>query len=158
VLLLLDSITRLGRAYNNMAGASGRILTGGLDAHALTKPKRFFSAARNIENGGSLTIVATALVQTGSRLDDVIFEEFKGTGNMELVLSRDLANARVWPAIDVPASGTRNEDLLLHPDELRRITLLRRGITGQDPQSVMEGLREQLKQHGTNAEFLMSLG
>jgi transcription termination factor Rho len=158
VVLLLDSITRLGRAYNNQAGGSGRILTGGLDANALTKPKRFFGSARNVEGGGSLTIVATALVDTGSRMDDVIFEEFKGTGNMELVLSRDLANARIWPAIDIPASGTRNEDLLLHPDELRRVTLLRRGVTGQDPQAVMIAIRDQLRKNKTNAEFLLQLG
>jgi transcription termination factor Rho len=158
VVLLLDSITRLGRAYNNQTGGSGRILSGGLDAKALTKPKRFFGSARNVEDGGSLTIVATALVDTGSKMDQVIFEEFKGTGNMELVLSREMANSRVWPAIDVPASGTRNEDLLMHPDELRRVTLLRRGITGQDPQTVMLALRDQLKQCSTNAEFLMKLG
>ncbi|MDF1701439.1 MAG: transcription termination factor Rho, partial [Planctomycetota bacterium] len=158
VVLLLDSITRMGRAYNNATGGSGRILSGGLDAKALTKPKRFFGSARNVEDGGSLTIVATALIDTGSRMDEVIFEEFKGTGNMELVLSRDMANARVWPAIDVPASGTRNEDLLLHPDELRRVTLLRRGITGQEPQSVMVALREKMKTYSTNAEFLMQLG
>ncbi len=158
VVLLLDSITRLGRAYNNQTGGSGRILSGGLDAKALTKPKRFFGSARNVEDGGSLTIVATALVDTGSKMDTVIFEEFKGTGNMELVLSRDMANARVWPAIDVPSSGTRNEDLLMHPDELRRVTLLRRGITGQDPQSVMLALRKQMEANPTNAQFLMGLG
>ncbi|MDA1195941.1 MAG: transcription termination factor Rho [Planctomycetota bacterium] len=158
VVLLLDSITRMGRAYNNQTGGSGRILSGGLDAKALTKPKRFFGSARNVEDGGSLTIIATALVDTGSRMDEVIFEEFKGTGNMELVLSRDMANARVWPAIDVPASGTRNEDLLLHPDELRRVTLLRRGVTGQDPQAVMVTLRDKLKECTSNAEFLMQLG
>jgi len=158
VVLLLDSITRMGRAYNNQTGGSGRILSGGLDAKALTKPKRFFGSARNVEDGGSLTIVATALVDTGSRMDEVIFEEFKGTGNMELVLSREMANARVWPAIDVPASGTRNEDLLLHPDELRLVTLLRRAITGQEPQGVMVQLRDKMKQCSTNAEFLMELG
>jgi transcription termination factor Rho len=158
VVLLLDSITRLGRAYNNQTGGSGRILTGGLDAKALTKPKRFFGSARNVEDGGSLTIIATALVDTGSKMDEVIFEEFKGTGNMELVLSRDMANARVWPAIDVPKSATRNEDLLMHPDELRFVTQLRRGITNQDPQSVMLALREKMKETPTNAEFLLSLG
>ncbi|MDJ0521426.1 MAG: transcription termination factor Rho [Planctomycetota bacterium] len=158
VVLLLDSITRMGRAYNNATGGSGRILTGGLDAKALTKPKRFFGSARNVEDGGSLTIVATALVDTGSRMDEVIFEEFKGTGNMELVLSRDMANARVWPAIDVPKSATRNEDLLMHPDELRRVTLLRRGITGQDPQAVMLALRDKMRVCSSNAEFLMQLG
>ena len=158
VVLLLDSITRLGRAYNNQTGGSGRILSGGLDANALSKPKRFFGSARNVEDGGSLTIIATALVDTGSKMDQVIFEEFKGTGNMEVVLSRDLSNARVWPAIDVPASGTRNEDLLLHPDELQRVIMLRRGITGQDPLTVMQALRVQLKKHSTNAQFLMGLG
>ena len=157
VVLLLDSITRLGRAYNNMAGPSGRILTGGLEAKALTKPKRFFGAARNIEDGGSLTIVATALVETGSRMDDVIFEEFKGSGNMEIVLDRSMANARIWPAINLPASGTRNEDLLLHPEELRRVNLMRKAMAGQDPQGVMDGLREQMVQYRTNAELLMSI-
>ncbi len=157
VVLLLDSITRLGRAYNNQTSGSGRILTGGLDADALTKPKRFFGSARNVEGGGSLTIVATALVDTGSKLDQVIFEEFKGTGNMELVLNRDLSNARVWPAIDVPASGTRNEDLLLHPDELDRVVKLRRAITGQEPLQVMVSLRKQLAKHTTNAQFLLAL-
>jgi transcription termination factor Rho len=157
VVLLLDSITRLGRAYNNLAGQSGRILTGGLDAKALTRPKRFFSAARNVEEGGSLTIVATALVDTGSRLDDVIFEEFKGTGNMEIVLDRGMANARVWPAIHLPKSGTRNEDLLLHPEELRRVNLLRKAMAGVDPNSVMESMRDTMAQYKTNAELLMSL-
>ncbi|MDJ0974178.1 MAG: transcription termination factor Rho [Planctomycetota bacterium] len=158
VVLLLDSITRMGRAYNNQTGGSGRLLSGGLDANALTKPKRFFGSARNVEDGGSLTIVATALIDTGSKMDEVIFEEFKGTGNMEIVLDRDMANNRVWPAIDLPASGTRNEDLLLHPDELRRTTMLRRGITGQDPITVMTALRKQLLKFGTNGEFLLSLG
>ncbi|MFV1958756.1 MAG: transcription termination factor Rho, partial [Planctomycetota bacterium] len=158
VVLLLDSITRLGRAYNNQAGPSGRILTGGLEAKALTKPKRFFGAARNIEGGGSLTIVATALVETGSRMDDVIFEEFKGTGNMEVVLDRDLANDRIWPAINLPASGTRNEDLLLHPEELRRINLLRRAMSAHSPQGSMEMMLEMTKQYPTNVELLMSVG
>jgi transcription termination factor Rho len=157
VVLFLDSITRLGRAYNNLAGPSGRILTGGMDANALTKPKRFFGAARNVESGGSLTIVATALVDTGSRLDDLVFEEFKGSGNMELVLSRELANQRIWPAIDIPASGTRNEDLLLHPEELRRVNVLRRTISGMDPPTAMELIKDELRKYGTNAEFLMSL-
>jgi transcription termination factor Rho len=157
VVLLLDSITRMGRAYNNQAGPSGRILTGGLDAKALTKPKRFFGAARNVENGGSLTIVATALVDTGSRLDDVIFEEFKGTGNMEVVLDRSLANARVWPAINLPASGTRNEELLLHPEELRRINMLRKTLGGVDPPTAMTTIKDMMNQYKTNAELLMSL-
>ncbi len=158
VVLLLDSITRLGRAYNNLAGPSGRILTGGLEAKALTKPKRFFGAARNIEDGGSLTIVATALVDTGSRMDDVIFEEFKGTGNMEVVLDRSLANQRIWPAINIPASGTRNEDLLLHPEELRRVNLLRRAISAHSPPGAMEAIIDLMRQYKTNAELLMSLG
>jgi transcription termination factor Rho len=158
VVLLLDSITRMGRAYNNQTGGSGRIMSGGLDANALTKPKRFFGSARNVEDGGSLTIIATALVDTGSKMDEVIFEEFKGTGNMEIVLNRDLSNNRIWPAIDLPASGTRNEDLLLHPDELRRITLLRRSITGQDPSEVMTAMRRQLLKFSSNAEFLLAVG
>jgi transcription termination factor Rho len=158
VVLLLDSITRLGRAYNNLAGPSGRILTGGLDAKALTKPKRFFGAARNVEDGGSLTILATALVQTGSRMDDVIFEEFKGSGNMEIVLDRDIANMRLWPAINIPASGTRNEDLLLHPEELRRINLLRKALTGIVPHEAIQLLRDRMDQYKTNAELLMSMG
>ncbi len=157
VVLLLDSITRLGRAYNNMTGGSGRILTGGLDANALTKPKRFFGSARNVEGGGSLTIIASALIDTGSRLDQVIFEEFKGTGNMECVLSRELSNARIWPAIDVPASGTRNEDLLLHPDEMASVVRLRRAVTNQPPDTVMQTLLRKLKEYPTNAEFLMAL-
>ncbi|MGE0190981.1 MAG: transcription termination factor Rho [Planctomycetota bacterium] len=158
VVLLLDSITRLGRAYNNMTGGSGRILTGGLDANALTKPKRFFGSARNVEDGGSLTIIATSLVDTGSKLDQVIFEEFKGTGNMECVLSRDLSNARIWPAIDVPASGTRNEDLLLHPDEMAQTVRLRRAVTGLPAEEVMRALIVKLKEFPTNREFLMALG
>jgi transcription termination factor Rho len=155
VVLMIDSMTRLGRAYNNEAPTTGRILTGGMDASALTKPKRFFSAARNIEHGGSLTIVATALVDTGSRMDQVIFEEFKGTGNMELVLSRDLANMRIWPAIDIPKSGTRNEDLLLHPEEARRVTALRRGMADEEPAEVLNDLVEKMRKYKTNAEFLM---
>jgi transcription termination factor Rho len=158
VVLLMDSITRLGRAYNNLAPMTGRILTGGMDAAALTRPKLFFAAARNIEQGGSLTIVGTSLVDTGSRLDQVVFEEFKGSGNMELVLSRDLANQRIWPAIDIPASGTRNEDLLLHPEELRRITLLRRAISDSSPEVAMQTIRDLMKQYRTNAELLMSMG
>ena len=157
VVLLLDSITRLGRAYNNMAGPSGRILTGGLEAKALTRPKRFFGAARNIEDGGSLTIVATALVDTGSRMDDVIFEEFKGTGNMEVVLDRGLANQRIFPAINLPASGTRNEDLLLHPEELRRVNVLRRAMSAHSPPGAMEMVLDLMRQYKTNAELLMSI-
>ena len=155
VVLLLDSLTRLGRAYNNESAEGGRLLTGGLDASALTKPKAFFGAARNIENGGSLTIVASALVDTGSRLDQVIFEEFKGTGNMEIALSRDLAYRRLWPAIDIPKSGTRKEDLLLHPEELRRITVMRRAMAGQEAPEVLTDLLYKMEKHRTNAEFLM---
>ena len=155
VVLLLDSLTRLGRAYNNESADGGRLLTGGLDASALTKPKAFFGAARNIEHGGSLTIVASALVDTGSRLDQVIFEEFKGTGNMEIALSRDLAYRRLWPAIDIPKSGTRKEDLLLHPEELRRITVLRRAMAGQEAPEVLTDLLYKMEKHRTNAEFLM---
>jgi transcription termination factor Rho len=157
VVLLLDSITRLGRAYNNMAPTSGRILSGGMDAGALTKPKAFFASARNVEDGGSLTILATALVDTGSRLDTLVFEEFKGSGNMELVLDRELANQRIWPAINIPASGTRNEDLLLHPEELRRITRLRRAISDHTPGDAMLMLKDLLKQHRTNAELLLTI-
>jgi transcription termination factor Rho len=155
VVLLLDSLTRLGRAYNNESHGTGRLLTGGLEASALTKPKRFFGAARNIEHGGSLTIVATALVDTGSRLDQVIFEEFKGTGNMELVLSREIANQRIWPAIDVAKSGTRREDLLLHPEEQRRVTALRRSMAEQSPPEALEEVLEKMEKYRTNAEFLM---
>jgi transcription termination factor Rho len=155
VLLLLDSLTRLGRAYNNEADGNGRLLTGGLEASALTKPKRFFGAARNIEHGGSLTIVATALIDTGSRLDQIIFEEFKGTGNSEIVLSREIANQRVWPAIDAAKSGTRREDLLLHPDEQRRITTLRREMLEQDPAEAMIEMLEKMEKCRTNAELLM---
>jgi transcription termination factor Rho len=155
VVLLVDSLTRIGRAYNNESHGTGRLLTGGLEASALTKPKRIFSAARNIERGGSLTIVATALVDTGSRLDQVIFEEFKGTGNMELVLDRDLANQRLWPAIDVPRSGTRKEELLLHPEEQRRIVALRRSISGEPPAEALLEILEKLEKYSTNAEFLM---
>jgi transcription termination factor Rho len=157
VVLLLDSITRLGRAYNNLAPTSGRILSGGMDAGALTKPKLFFASARNVEDGGSLTILATALVDTGSRLDTLVFEEFKGSGNMELALDRDLANQRIWPAINIPASGTRNEDLLLHPEELRRITRLRRAISDHAPADAMVLLKDLMKQHPTNAELVMSI-
>jgi transcription termination factor Rho len=157
VLLLIDSMTRLGRAYNNEAPTTGRLLTGGMDAKALTKPKRFFSSARNVEGGGSLTILATALVDTGSRLDQVVFEEFKGTGNMELVLSRDLANQRLWPAIDIPKSGTRNEELLLHPEEQRRVTALRRAMADEPPAEVLEDILEKMRKFKTNAEFLMNV-
>jgi len=156
MVVLLDSITRLGRAYNNETRGSGRIMSGGLDAKVLLKPKAFFGAARNIEGGGSLTIIATALVDTGSKMDQVIFEEFKGTGNSEVVLSRDLANARVFPAIDIAASGTRKEEKLFHPDEAERIKLLRRVLSQMRPTESMQLLIDRLGKTRTNAEFLMS--
>ncbi|MDI6773786.1 MAG: transcription termination factor Rho [Verrucomicrobiota bacterium] len=157
VVILLDSITRLARAYNTLQPHSGKILSGGVDANALHKPKRFFGAARNIENGGSLTIIATALVETGSRMDDVIFEEFKGTGNMELCLDRALVDKRIFPAINVERSGTRKEELLLHPDEIGRIWILRRAINGVPPVEAMEMLVNKIKKTKSNAEFLMSM-
>jgi len=158
VVILLDSITRLGRAYNTEVPHSGKILSGGVDATALQKPKRFFGAARNIEEGGSLTILATALIETGSRMDEVIFEEFKGTGNMELVLDRRLADRRIYPAIDVNRSGTRKEELLLHPDELQRIWILRKVLAEMNAFEAIELLRERLRRSKTNAEFLLSMG
>ncbi|XVX22069.1 transcription termination factor Rho [Actinomycetota bacterium] len=154
VVVLLDSITRLGRAYNLAAPASGRILSGGVDSAALYPPKRFFGAARNIENGGSLTILATALVETGSKMDEVIFEEFKGTGNMELKLDRQLANRRIFPAVDVNASGTRREEILLAPEELKIMWKLRRVLSALDTQQGIELLLAQLKKNKTNYEFL----
>ncbi len=158
VVILLDSITRLGRAYNNEVPHSGKILSGGVDSTALQRPKRFFGAARNIEEGGSLTILATGLIETGSRMDEVIFEEFKGTGNMELVLSRQLAERRMWPAIDVARSGTRKEELLLHPDELERVWMLRKVLSDMNsPVDALKVLMDKLKRTKTNAEFLMSL-
>jgi transcription termination factor Rho len=157
VLILLDSITRLGRAYNTEVPHSGKILTGGVDASALQKPKRFFGAARNIEEGGSLTIIATALVDTGSRMDEVIFEEFKGTGNMELHLDRRLADKRIWPAIDVTRSGTRKEELLMDPEELRRTWILRKVLNDMNPVDAMDLLSEKMKKTQSNAEFLLSM-
>ena len=157
VIILLDSITRLARAYNTIQPHSGKILSGGVDANALHKPRRFFAAARNIEGGGSLTIIATALVDTGSRMDDVIFEEFKGTGNMELCLDRSLVDKRVFPAINIDKSGTRKEELLLHPDELSRIWILRRAVSGVQPVEAMEMIINRLKKTRSNAEFLMNL-
>jgi transcription termination factor Rho len=157
VVILLDSITRLGRAYNNETPHSGKILSGGVDSTALRGPKRFFGAARNIEHGGSLTIIATALVDTGSRMDEVIFEEFKGTGNMELHLDRRLVNRRVFPAIDINQSGTRREDLLLHPDELARVWALRKYLNEMNVVEAMEFLVEKLKAKKSNAEFLMTM-
>jgi len=157
VVILLDSITRMGRAYNAEAPHSGRILTGGIDAAALQKPKRFFGAARNVEEGGSLTILGTALIDTGSRMDEVIFEEFKGTGNMELVLDRRLAERRIWPAMDIQRSGTRKEELLLHPDELERVYLLRKILNEMQLPEAVTLLRSRLEKTGSNAEFLLSL-
>ncbi len=157
VVILLDSITRLARAYNTEAPHSGKILTGGIDASALQKPKRFFGAARKIEEAGSLTILATALVDTGSRMDDVIFEEFKGTGNMELHLDRRLVDKRVWPAIDVNRSGTRREEILMDADELRRVWILRRVLNDMNPVEAMELLTGRMRKTKTNAEFLMSM-
>jgi transcription termination factor Rho len=157
VVVLLDSITRLGRAYNLAAPASGRILSGGVDSSALYPPKRFFGAARNIEHGGSLTIISTALVETGSRMDEVIFEEFKGTGNMELRLRRDLADKRIFPAVDVDASGTRREEILVSKDELAVMWQLRRVLSALDPQQAIELLLDKLKSTRSNIEFLMQV-
>ena len=157
VVVLLDSITRLGRAYNIAAPASGRILSGGVDSSALYPPKRFFGAARNIENGGSLTILATALVETGSKMDEVIFEEFKGTGNMELRLSRQLADRRIFPAVDVNASGTRKEEILLNAEELKVVWKLRRVLSALDSQASIELLLDRMRKTGSNGEFLMQV-
>ena len=157
VVILLDNITRLGRAYNNSAPASGRILSGGVDSTALYPPKRFFGAARNIENGGSLTILAAALIETGSRMDEVIFEEFKGTGNMELRLRRELAEKRLFPAVDVDASSTRKEEILLAPEELKIIWQLRRVLHALEPQQALELLMEQMRKTKSNAEFLLQV-
>ncbi|CAG37457.1 transcription termination factor Rho [Desulfotalea psychrophila] len=154
VVILLDSITRLARAYNTVTPASGKILSGGVEANALHRPKRFFGAARNIEEGGSLTIIATALIETGSRMDEVIFEEFKGTGNMELVLDRKMADKRIFPAIDIRRSGTRKEELLMKPDKLNRIWILRKILNAMNPSDCMDFLMDKLKHHKTNAEFI----
>lgn len=157
VVILLDSITRLARAYNTLQPHSGKILSGGVDANALHKPKRFFGAARNIEEGGSLTIIATALIDTGSRMDEVIFEEFKGTGNMEIHLDRQLVDRRIFPSINIELSGTRKEELLYHPDEYQRIVILRRALTGVPPVEAMELLLGKLKKTRSNIEFLLTL-
>jgi transcription termination factor Rho len=157
VVILLDSITRLARAYNTVAPSSGKVLTGGVDANALQRPKRFFGAARNIEEGGSLSIIATALVETGSRMDEVIFEEFKGTGNMELMLERKLADRRIYPAINVTRSGTRREELLTKPDDLHKLWLLRKLLAPMEPVDSMEFLMERLKATKTNVEFFDSM-
>ena len=157
VVILLDSITRLARAHNVVVPHSGKILSGGVDANALHKPKRFFGAARNIEGGGSLTIVGTALIETGSRMDEVIFEEFKGTGNMELVLDRKISERRIWPAIDVQKSATRKEELLLPPDELNRMYLLRKFLADMPPVEAIEFLIERMKRTKNNKEFFATM-
>jgi transcription termination factor Rho len=157
VVILLDSITRLARAHNTEAPSGGKLLSGGLDSNAMQKPKRFFGAARNVEEGGSLTILATALIDTGSRMDEVIFEEFKGTGNMELHLDRRLVDKRVWPAIDINRSGTRKEELLMHPDEADRVRMLRRVLADMHPVEAMELVVNRMKKTKSNAEFLLSM-
>ena len=157
VVILLDSITRLARAYNTVAPSSGKVLSGGVEAQALHKPKRFFGAARNIENGGSLTIIATALTETGSKMDDLIFEEFKGTGNMELQLDRKLANRRIFPAVDIPASSTRREDLLLPPDVVSRMWQIRKQLSDMNGQEAMEKLRTYMERTEDNDEFLLAV-
>ncbi len=157
VVILLDSITRLARAHNVVVPHSGRILSGGVDSNALHKPKRFFGAARNTEDGGSLTIIATALIDTGSRLDDVIFEEFKGTGNMELVLNRDLSDRRIFPAIDVNRSGTRREDLLMKEDEIAKVWILRKILSDFNPVEAMDFLLDKIRGTKNNKEFLNSM-
>ena len=157
VVILLDSITRLARAYNTVAPGSGKVLTGGIDAHALHKPKRFFGAARNIEDGGSLTIIATALTETGSKMDEVIFEEFKGTGNMELQLDRAISNRRVYPAIDLVASSTRRDDLLLDSATMQRVWLLKKHLQDMNPVEAMEFLKSRMNGTRSNEEFLISM-
>ena len=157
VVILLDSITRLARAYNTVTPASGKILSGGVEANALHRPKRFFGSARNVEEGGSLTILATALIETGSRMDDVILEEFKGTGNMEIVLDRKMSDRRIYPAINIQKSGTRKEDLLLSPEELNRMWILRKLLSQMNPADAMEFLLDKMKQTGDNAEFFASM-
>ena len=157
VVILLDSITRLARAYNTVTPASGKILSGWVEANALQRPKKFFGAARNVEEGGSLTILATALIDTGSRMDEVIFEEFKGTGNMEIVLDRKMANRRIYPAIDILKSGTRKEDLLLPPEDLNRIWILRKLLSSMNPADAMEFLLDRMGQTKNNEEFFASM-
>ncbi len=157
MVILLDSITRLGRAYNTVVPSSGKVLTGGVDANALQRPKRFFGAARNIEEGGSLTIIATALIDTGSRMDEVIFEEFKGTGNSEIVLDRKVADKRVFPALDILKSGTRKEELITARDQLQKTYVLRRILNPMGPQDAIEFLLDKLRQTKTNGEFFDSM-
>ena len=156
-MILLDSITRLGRAYNTVVPSSGKVLTGGVDANALQRPKRFFGAARNIEEGGSLTIISTALIETGSRMDEVIFEEFKGTGNSEVVLDRKVADKRVFPAIDIMKSGTRKEELLTEKETLSKIYVLRRILNPMGSVDAIEFLLDKLKQTKTNNDFFDSM-
>ncbi|NWG24102.1 MAG: transcription termination factor Rho, partial [Pseudorhodoplanes sp.] len=157
VIILLDSITRLARAYNTVQPASGKVLTGGVDANALQKPKRFFGAARNIEEGGSLTIIATALIDTGSRMDEVIFEEFKGTGNSELILDRKVADKRTFPAIDITRSGTRKEELLTDPQQLKKMYVLRRILNPMGTMDAIDFLLDKLRNTKNNAEFFESM-
>jgi transcription termination factor Rho len=157
VVILLDSITRLARAYNTVTPASGKILSGGVEANALHRPKRFFGAARNVEEGGSLTILATALIDTGSRMDEVIFEEFKGTGNMEIVLDRKMANRRIYPTVDMQKSGTRKEDLLLPKDDMNRIWILRKLLSSMNPADAMEFLLDRMRQSPTNDDFFATM-
>ncbi|MEZ6101466.1 MAG: transcription termination factor Rho [Pirellulaceae bacterium] len=157
VVIFLDSITRLARAWNSECPQSGKVLSGGLDANALQRPKRFFGSARKVEEGGSLTIIATALIDTGSKMDDVIFEEFKGTGNQEIVLDRKLVDRRIWPAIDINRSGTRREEMLMDPEEYRRVCILRRVLNDMNPPDAMELLVTRLRKTQNNAEFLMSM-
>ena len=157
VVIFLESITRLARAYNTVSPASGKVLSGGVDANALHKPKRFFGAARNIEGGGSLTIIATALIDTGSKMDEVIFEEFKGTGNMELQLDRNLSNKRIFPAVNINASSTRRDDLLLDKPTLDRMWVLRNYLSDMNPVEAMTDLKQKLERTKNNEEFLMSM-
>jgi transcription termination factor Rho len=157
VLIFLDSITRLARAWNSECPPSGKLLSGGVDANALTRPKRFFGSARKVEEGGSLTVIGTALIDTGSRMDEVIFEEFKGTGNQEILLDRALVDRRIWPSIDINRSGTRKEEMLMDPEEHRRVTILRRVLNDMNPPDAMELLTSRLQKTKTNAEFLMSM-
>ena len=157
VVILLDSITRFARAHNAVIPSSGKVLSGGLDANALQRPRRFFAAARNVEEGGSLTIMATALIDTGSRMDDVIFEEFKGTGNMEIHLDRKLVDKRVFPAIDIQKSGTRKEELLMSPQDLNRVWVLRKILNPLSPTEAMELLLDKMSKTKSNAEFLAAM-
>jgi len=157
VVVLLDSITRLARAYNTVSPASGKVLSGGVDANALHRPKRFFGAARNIEGGGSLTILATALTDTGSKMDDVIFEEFKGTGNMELQLDRRLSNKRIYPSVDINASSTRREELLLEKETMNKLWILRNYLSDMNPVEAMEFLKDKMVKTKSNEEFLVSM-